>query len=126
MNAHKRENIYALPAQERYVYLIRTVADTEAIWVIRDGTQTVLVGEATDRGLIPVWPDQAFAQRQLTGEWAAYRAVEVPLDDFLAWLDDLQAEGVGIAAFPKENLQGVVVEAQEMKAHLLHELQQYE
>jgi hypothetical protein len=125
MNPRKRENIYALPAQERYGYLIRTVADTEAIWVIRDGTQTVLLGEAADE-LIPVWPEKAFAQLHLTGEWAEYRAVEVPLDDFLAWLDELQAEGVGIAAFPKENLQGVVVEAQEMKAHLLHELQQYE
>lgn len=126
MNARKRENIYALPAQERYGYLIRTVADTEAIWVIQDGSQTVLLGEAAEHELIPVWPEEAFAQRHLTGEWAGYRAVEIPVDDFLAWLDDLQAEGVGIAAFPKENLQGVVVEAQEMKAHLLHELQQYE
>ena len=126
MNAHKRENIYNLPAHERYGYLIRTVADTQAVWVIRDGTQTVLVGEAAEHGSIPVWPEEAFAQRHLTGSWAKYRAEEVSLDDFLAWLDELQAEGVGIAAFPKENLQSVVVEAQEMKAHLLHELQQYE
>lgn len=126
MNPRKRENIYALPAKERYGYLIRTVADTEAIWVIRDGTQTVLLGAGADDELIPVWPEEAFAQLHLTGEWAEYRAVEVPLDDFLAWLDELQAEGVGISAFPKENLQGVVVEAQEMKAHLLHELHQYE
>ena len=62
----------------------------------------------------------------MTGEWADYRAEEIPLDDFLPWLDELQAEGVGIAVFPKENMQGVVVEAQELKAHLLHELQQYE
>jgi len=57
MNTHKRENIYNLPAAERYGYLIRTVADAEAIWVIRDGTQTVLVGEATAQDLIPVWPE---------------------------------------------------------------------
>lgn len=126
MNTHKRENIYHLPAAERYGYLIRTVADAKAIWVIRDGTQTVLVGEATAQDLIPVWSEEAFAQRHLTGEWAAYRAEEIPLDDFFPWLDELQAEGVGIAVFPKENMRGVVVEAQELKAHLLHELQQYE
>jgi hypothetical protein len=126
MNTRKRDNIYNLPASERYGYLIRTVADTEAIWVIRDRAQTVMVGEATAQDLIPVWPEEAFAQRHLIGEWADYRAEEVPLDDFLAWLDELQVEGVGIAAFPKENMQAVVVEAQELKAHLLHELQQYE
>ena len=126
MNPHKRENIYNLPAPERYGYLIRTVADAEAIWLIRDGTQPVLVGGGTDQDMIPVWPEEGFAQRHLTGEWADYRAEEVPLEEFLAWLDELQAEGVGIAAFPKENLQGVVVQAQEMKAHLLHEFQQYE
>lgn len=126
MDTHKRENIYNLPASERYGYLIRTVADTEAIWVIRDGTQTVMVGEATAQDLIPVWPEEAFAQRHLTGEWANYRAEEISLNNFLAWLDELEAQGVGIAAFPKENMQGVVVEAHELKAHLLHEVQQYE
>lgn len=105
---------------------MRKAADTEAIWVIRDGSQMVMLGEGTAKQLIPVWPEKAFAEHHLTGTWAGYHVEEMAVDDFLDWLDQLQKEGVGIAAFPKEDLQGVVVEAQEMQAHLLHELQQYE
>ncbi len=126
MNAHKRDNILQLSAQERYGYFIRTVADAETVWVIRDGTQTVMLGEGDAQLLIPVWPEEAFAQQHLTGEWSEYLAEEMPLDNFMAWLDQMQAQGVGIAAFPKQDLTAVVVEAHEMKAHLLHELQQYE
>lgn len=104
MNARKRESICQLPAHERYGYLMRKAADTEAIWVIRDGSQMVMLGEGTAKKLIPVWPEKAFAEHHLTGTWAGYRVEEMAVDDFLDWLDQLQKEGVGIAAFPKEDL----------------------
>jgi hypothetical protein len=46
--------------------------------------------------------------------------------DFVGWLETLEEEGYKIAGFPDIDLNGVVVTANEMKNHLIYELQQYE
>jgi hypothetical protein len=127
MNSHKHQNIFNLPAKERYGYFVRKVADFQTIWLIRDEEGIVMLGGDEDHSQsIPVWPEKEFASLLLTGDWESCRLEEMPLDEFLLWLDELQKESTQIATFPKEGLQSIVVNAEEMKAHLLHELEQYE
>ncbi|QIL78373.1 DUF2750 domain-containing protein [Hymenobacter sp. HDW8] len=126
MNTHKLQNILNLPAQERYGYFIRKAVDFEAVWLVKDKEGVVMLGDDSGSQCLPVWPEKAFAEQHITGDWESYLVEEMRLEDFLDWLEELQEERIHIAAFPKEDLQGVVVEAQEMKSHLLHELEQYE
>jgi hypothetical protein len=46
--------------------------------------------------------------------------------DFINWLDRLEEDGYKIAGFPSTELKGVLVSADEMKNHLIYELQQFE
>jgi len=46
--------------------------------------------------------------------------------NFINWLETLKEKGYGIAGFPSLELKAVVVTADEMKNHLIYELQQYE
>jgi hypothetical protein len=127
MNPNKLQNIFNLSAKERYGYFVRKVADFQTVWLVRDEEGLVMLGGDEEQSKsIPVWPEKEFAALLLTGEWESYRVEEMPVDEFLIWLDELQKEGIQLAAFPKDSLQSIVVEAREMKAHLLHELEQYE
>jgi len=85
-----------------------------------------MLADDTGQAMIPVWPEQAFAALLLTGEWQTYQTEEMLVEEFLSWLDELQAENIQVAAFPTETLQSIVVEAHELKNHLLHELEQYQ
>ncbi|GGG61497.1 DUF2750 domain-containing protein [Hymenobacter glacieicola] len=125
MNVHKLQNIYQLPAPKRYAYLVQKMADSQVVWLLRDQEGITMLSDDSGGQSIPVWPEKEFAQLHLTGDCAAYQTEEMSLEDFLEWLDELQEEMIQIAAFPKEDLQGIVVEAKEMKSHLLHELEQY-
>ncbi|OUJ68579.1 hypothetical protein BXP70_27850 [Hymenobacter crusticola] len=68
MNPHKRQAILNLPAPERYGYLLRKVADFEAIWLIRDPEGITMLTDDSGQAMLPVWPEQAFAALLLTGE----------------------------------------------------------
>jgi hypothetical protein len=62
----------------------------------------------------------------LSGSWKDFSLEVIGVNDFIEWLDKLEEEGVKIAGFPMESLNAVVVTADEMKNHLIYELQQYE
>jgi hypothetical protein len=127
MNSHKLQNIFNLSSKERYGYFVRKVADFQTVWLVRDDEGVAMLGGDEEHSKsIPVWPEKEFASLFLKGDWESYRVEEMPLDEFLIWLDELQKKGIQLATFPKESLQSIVVSAEEMKAHLLHELEQYE
>ena len=126
MHPDKISNIEKLSPQDRYGYFIRKVADTQEVFLIQEDGQFVLLGDKNEDEAIPVWPEKEFAEMMLVDEWKYHSLEVVNVYDFVDWLDKLEAEGVKIAAFPMANLNAVVVSADEMKNHLIYELQQYE
>ena len=126
MHPDKLRNIQNLSPQDRYGYFIRKVADFEEVWLIHDNGQYVTLGDKEEQIAIPVWPEKEFAEQVLTGDWKDYTAESKNVHDFVEWLDTLEEEGYKIAGFPGIDLKGVVVTADEMKNHLIYELQQYE
>ena len=63
---------------------------------------------------------------RVTGDWKDYSLEMVNVYDFVEWLNKLEEEGIQIAGFPMAMQNAVVVSANEMKNHLIYELQQYE
>jgi hypothetical protein len=120
MHPEKLKNVLALPATERYGYLIRTVADSEEIWLIQDEGKTLTVGDAQDVAL-PVFPEKEFAEMLLSDDWQNCDVSCISIYEFLDGLDDLQKQQIKLAGFPNSNLNAVMVSAEEMKDHLLYE-----
>ena len=126
MHPDKLKNIFNLSAEDRYGYFISKVADFEEVWLIKDGNRYVTLGDTNDQITIPVLPEKEFADLLLTEDWSECIVERMDLYKFMDWLDQLQEENIRIAGFPKDNFKAVVVEPEEMKNHLLYELQQYE
>jgi hypothetical protein len=126
MHPDKLKNIQNLSPQDRYGYLIRKVADTEEIWLIEDNGQSVALGDNNEQVIIPVWPEKEFAELMLTDDWHSYTLKSIDVHDFMDWLDKLEQNEIKVAGFPMADMNAVIVAAEEMKNHLLYELQQYE
>lgn len=125
MHQDKINNVKQLSPQERYGYLIRKVADSEEVWLIHENGKYVTLGDSSEDVSIPVWPEKEFAELMLNDYWKDYSTECLDVHDFIDWLDDLEG-GIKIAGFPMDNLNAVVVTSDEMKNHLLYELQRYE
>ena len=126
MNPNKLKSILNLSSEDRYGCFIRKVADTEDVWVIKEGDEFVTLGDNDEQVTIPVFTEKEFAELLLTDNWSNCTAETLEVHDYMEWLDKLQQENVKIAAFPNHDFNAVVVEPEEMKNHLLYELQQYE
>jgi len=126
MHPEKLKNIQNLTPQERYGYLIRKAADFQEVWLIQENGKYVTLGDKEEQITIPVWPEKEFTELMLTDSWKYYGVKSISVHDFIEWLDELEKEGYKIAGFPSASLNSVVVSADEMKNHLIHELQQYE
>jgi hypothetical protein len=125
MHPDKQKNILNLSPQDRYGYFIRKVADFEEVWLIHDNGQYLTLGAREEQIAIPVWPEKEFAELMLSDEWRDYAVQCIELHDFIEWLDTLKEDGYKIVGFPSSDLKGVVVSADELKNHLIYELQQY-
>jgi hypothetical protein len=126
MHPDKLKNISSLTAIDRYGYFIRTVANFQQVWLIQGNSQYVTLGDNSEEVSIPVWPEMEFAELLLTADWKDFAVQSIEVHEFIDWLDDLQSENIRVAGFPLGDLNAVVVSANEMKNHLLYELQQYE
>lgn len=126
MHPDKLTNISNLSPADRYGYFIKKVADFQQVWLIQDNGQYVTLGDNTEELSIPVWPEKEYAELLLTDDWKDFTVESMEVHEFMDWLDQLQLENIKVAGFPLTNLNAVVVNADEMKNHLLYELQQYE
>jgi hypothetical protein len=126
MHPDKIKNIFSLSAEDRYGYLVKRAADFEELWLIHETGRYVTLADDNGNTLIPVWPEKEFAELFLKDDWQNYSVVRVEIYEFIDWLDELNEDNIKIAAFPKEDMKGIFVTADDMKNHLLHELQQYE
>jgi Protein of unknown function (DUF2750) len=111
--------VMALPAQERYSYFVRCVADTEELWTLRNEEDFVLYGDDDRRELVPVWPHRRFAEANGQDSWDDTKPFKIDLDRWLAaWTTGLEVEGRFVAVFPLPSQQGIVVSP----AHLAEDL----
>ena len=126
MHPDKIKNVLNLSSEDRYGYFIRKVADSEEVWIIKEEGKYVTLGDDSEQIIIPVFPEKEFADLLLNDDWEKCTVEKLDLHMFMDWLDELQQDEVKIAGFPKNDFKAVVVEPEEMKNHLLFELQQYE
>jgi hypothetical protein len=124
LDDEERRMILALPAKERYSYLLQLLVDTEEAWGLRNDEGWV-VGSDPERGdLLPLWPHSAFAEACARGPWSDARPAEIPLDDLLEeLLPLLEEDHITIAAFPTPDHEGHRIDPQELGRDLRAEIE---
>jgi len=119
--------VLELPAPKRYQYFVKRVADAETVWSLGGTGGWVLLGDAGEHEIVPVWPHERFAAACASGDWADNEPRPILLADWLtAWLSGIARDGRLIAVFPTPDSKGPVVTAERLKADLEEELRNYE
>ena len=62
------------------------------------------------RNCVPVWPNEALAQRWATGEWKACQAQAISLEKWYSrWSIGLEDDELALVIFPNQDNQGLVL-----------------
>jgi hypothetical protein len=86
---------------KRYVYSLKRIADWEEVWSLSNAEGWVLMGDAADNEVMPIWPHPRFAQLCITEDWADREPRMITLEDWRAkWLPGLSKDNRMLAVFP--------------------------
>lgn len=100
MHPDKIKNVFNLSPKDRYGYFIRKVADSEEVWLIKDGDSFPTLGDNEEKITIPVFPEKEFASLLLKDDWKSFLVEMMEVHAFIDWLDQLEEQDIKIAGFP--------------------------
>ncbi|MEV5026692.1 DUF2750 domain-containing protein [Paenibacillus sp. LPE1-1-1.1] len=90
MNQKEFEAVIKLPANIRYEYFIKKIADSEEVWGLYDDGW-VITSDINGKLLIPFWPKKEFAEYCAFEDWSNYNAQSISLDEFINdWLPGIE------------------------------------
>ncbi|ALC91335.1 hypothetical protein AM500_17170 [Bacillus sp. FJAT-18017] len=123
---HKKEieTVFSLPAQKRYEYFIKKVADYEELWGLYDGRWAISEDDKGNK-LIPFWPKREFAELSSIKEWSHYQPKKIDLEYFLSkWIPGMKRDGLKVSVF-WNNKDSVMMETDRLLKDLEEELENY-
>jgi hypothetical protein len=102
-----------LDAEQRFNYLVETVAKEENIWILTDEHGCVML-TTDDQDCIPVWPSQALASVWAIEEWQHCQPQAISLGKWHSrWTPGLEDDELAIVVFPNQDEEGMIVEPDE-------------
>ena len=121
------ESVLSLPGAKRYSYFIKKVADWEELWSLRNQDGWVRAGDASGADVVPVWPNQRYAQACVAGEWQDCEPAVIDLEAWMQrWIPGMTKDGRQVAVFPTPEDKGIVVEPSRLGSDLSNECEEYE
>ncbi len=120
MNDEHFDRVLAFNDDQRYAYFVAHACDDRAVYGLADGEDDWLVwGDAGgERDVFPVWPHPRLALALAEGELDGFAPAGTDLDEFLRFLDDLQADGVLVGVMPYPDGSQLIVEPEDLKRDL--------
>lgn len=117
--------VVRLGPEQRYSYFVKKVADWESAWGLwHEGW--LLLGDQNGREGFPLWPAKEYAEHCTAGRWEDYEAEEIDLGDLVGeLLPKLRERAVLAAVFPTAELQGMLVEPEDLRRSLERESSRY-
>jgi Protein of unknown function (DUF2750) len=126
MDIKKLENILDLSAQERYLYFIRKVADSEKVWGLYDEGWALLADDDNNE-VLPFWPESEFAQICAIDKWSNYKPKSIDIYSFVdKWLTGMRKDNKKAGVFYNPQGKGLIIEPEKLRNDLKEELKQYE
>ncbi|HTU25260.1 MAG TPA: DUF2750 domain-containing protein [Pirellulales bacterium] len=116
-----------LDAAGRYDYCVKKVADTTALFGLKNENGWAIAADDRGNELFPVWPHERYAADCATGQWKSYSPAAISVDDWLSrWTFGLERDGRLAAIFPTAKGQGIAVPASRFAADLKSALAELE
>lgn len=108
MNPKELEAVLKQPANIRYEYFIKKVADFEEVWgLYDDGWATADDGEGNR--CIPFFPRKEFAQHCAVEEWAGFSPESIDVYAFVErWLPGMREDQIKASIFPAHTNTAIV------------------
>lgn len=124
MNFKMFQGILNASSEKRYNHFLTVAADSERVWMIDCGNDTLLSPEINGVVYFLVWAEEEFANYYLKNilNNDVYRSVEMEVHDFCLML---QNNDIKFLVFPNEN-DGWVVTSGELCQNLQYELARIE
>ncbi|WNR46870.1 DUF2750 domain-containing protein [Paenibacillus roseipurpureus] len=124
INPKEFEAIIKLPANIRYEYFIKKVADSEEVWGLYDDGWAMSSDENGSL-LIPFWPKKEFADYCAYEDWSNYKAQGISLNEFINdWLPNMSEDQRKPSIFWNRD-DSAVLEIQVLLNDLEQELEKY-
>ncbi|MEI6895621.1 MAG: DUF2750 domain-containing protein [Colwellia sp.] len=107
--------------EKRLNYLLQQVVSNKEIWILADEHGCVMLN-SEEEDCVPVWPNEAFAQRWATDEWQHCKAEAIPLSKWYShWSTGLTDDELALVTFPSQENQGFILFPDEFEAALVKE-----
>jgi len=119
--------VAALPADKRYSYFIKKVADQRELWGLSTEEGWDLLGDDRGNEYFPLWPFPQFAELYAADGWTNHDPSRIGVTDWLdGWTPKMIADGKSVAVFPTPTDPGLTVALEMLHDDLLAELELYE
>lgn len=124
MNLKEFESVINQPANIRYEYFIKKVADSETVWGLYEDGWAITEDDKGNR-LFPVWPKKEFADHCAIGDWKVYSSASMDLQEFMdELLPQLEEDGIKPSIF-FNNDDSAVLNVETLIRDLKEELDKY-
>lgn len=121
------DSVTQLDGPARVKHFVSRVADWQKVWGLHSDSGWVSVGDDEGNMGFPVWPHPQYAAACASGEWAGNRPASIDVHEFVeSWLLNMADDVVRVVVFPTPKMNGIFVEAGELRGMLQDELEQYE
>jgi hypothetical protein len=120
------QSVSSMGAFDRYRHFIKRIADSSALWVLKNGQNEYGLSEVENNLLLSVWSAEEYTQSCLKGVWENYLPTCLGFDEFNNELAPLISKmGYLIDVFPVNSMAGFVVTLDEFLHDLNVELDKY-
>ena len=127
MNEKQFESVQSLDTEKRLQHFISKVADWEQLWTVKSKEGWLVPVAPEGFEYFPIWPHPEYAQKIADLNFPGHKAEEISLSDFLShWVPLLQGDDVKVAVFPNKDWTFWCIEAEDLLAELVQEMQQYQ
>ncbi|TPH15579.1 DUF2750 domain-containing protein [Litorilituus lipolyticus] len=118
LNSQDLDTIENYNEEQRLSFLIQQAIEHNSLWILADEHGCVMLN-TDDEDCVPVWPNEALAQRWATEEWQQCQAEAITLNKwFSRWTMGLLDDELALVAFPNQQNQGLVIYPDEFEEML--------
>lgn len=120
------DKVLALEPFDRYQYTVKKAVDFELLYTLVHEDGTLALAELEGKTIVSLWPAAVYAKANATEVWTGYQVLAISLDELLATrLESFKKHKFLINIFSKPGKTGFVVSADEFRADLEEELENY-
>jgi hypothetical protein len=125
INSQEISAVLSLSNLERCQHFVKRICDWEEVWALKNESGWV-TSESEGRKCLAVWPNPAYAELFIKGDWENANPELIGLNSFIeSWIPGMVQEGIYLGVFPNLELDAIVISADRILPEIRQELEYY-